>query len=262
MLLPALFMEAFISIHMSIFVLLPLSKIFSREDSDKLFWKLFLIRVVILLFFDFFITPLIAIVDFFGVFVGAFLVVPISLVFQRKKVAKNVNQLKYNIKNNMDIPPSAVSSNDTSPVIKIDEEYLNSENVLMRNIIKKEIENQGENPKTLITSELNSKKNLAIFVFGVLTALFVLMYKYYKYPLYISIFGEIVSIIVFFVLMSKYNMVNVIYEYSKKNPDSEIFQIVTSVRDKKKFDVIPDYIKIITILLVAIIIPILWVSQV
>ena len=31
----ALFMEAFVSIHMSVFVLLPLSKMISRENSKK-----------------------------------------------------------------------------------------------------------------------------------------------------------------------------------------------------------------------------------
>ena len=75
----ALFMEAFVSIHMSVFVLLPLSKMISRENSKKIFWILFWIRIVILLCFDFFITTGIAVVDFLAVFVGAFLVTPISI---------------------------------------------------------------------------------------------------------------------------------------------------------------------------------------
>lgn len=49
----ALFMEAFVSIHMSVFVLLPLSKMISRENSKKIFWILFWIRIAILLCFDF-----------------------------------------------------------------------------------------------------------------------------------------------------------------------------------------------------------------
>ena len=75
----ALFMEAFVSIHMSVFVLLPLSKMISRENSKKIFWILFWIRIAILLCFDFFITTGIAVVDFFAVFVGAFIVTPISI---------------------------------------------------------------------------------------------------------------------------------------------------------------------------------------
>ena len=46
----AIFMEAFVSIHMSIFVLFPLSKMLSKGDSKKLFLTLFIIRAIILLF--------------------------------------------------------------------------------------------------------------------------------------------------------------------------------------------------------------------
>ena len=67
--LGAIVMEAFMSIHMSLFVLSPLSKIISKENSQKIFWILFVIRVVILLFFDIFITPRIALFDFFAVFI-------------------------------------------------------------------------------------------------------------------------------------------------------------------------------------------------
>ena len=49
----ALGMEAFVSVHMSIFVLRPLSVIFSPQNSWKTFWELFILRVVILLIFDF-----------------------------------------------------------------------------------------------------------------------------------------------------------------------------------------------------------------
>ena len=269
----ALFVEAFVSIHMSVFVLLPLSKIFAKKDANKLFWTLFVIRVIILLFF---VTPNIAMIDFVGVFVGAFLIVPLSAFLNRKNLGNVVkfqttktytkrtyymnDDLNNNLNNNfgnVNIPSSSTSKNDTSPIVEIDRDYLNSENVLMGNIIRKEIENQDEDPKTLTTPELNSKKNLAILIFGVLTALFIIMYKYYKYPLYISIIGEIVSTIFFIYFMSKYNVVNAIYEYAKKNPDSEIFQIVTSVKDRKKFGVIPDYIKIVTVLSIAIVMPIL-----
>lgn len=36
-----LFMEAFVTIHMSVFVLLPLSKLISKDNSRKIFWTLF-----------------------------------------------------------------------------------------------------------------------------------------------------------------------------------------------------------------------------
>ena len=52
----ALGMEAFVSVHMSLFVLKPLSNMFSKENSKKAFWVLFAIRAAILLFCDFFIN--------------------------------------------------------------------------------------------------------------------------------------------------------------------------------------------------------------
>lgn len=86
----ALFIEAFITVHMSLFVLLPLSKIISPNNYQKLFITLFIIRILILLFFDFFVTTLIALVDFISVFIGAFLVVPIcSFIFG--KIRKDGN---------------------------------------------------------------------------------------------------------------------------------------------------------------------------
>lgn len=91
--LVALFMEAFVSIHMSVFVLLPLSKMISKENSKKTFWIMFGIRAFILLFFDFFITTGICIVDFVLVFVGAFIVVPLTL---GKNSAENRKAAKEN----------------------------------------------------------------------------------------------------------------------------------------------------------------------
>lgn len=89
----ALFMEAFVSIHMSVFVLIPLSEMFAKENSKKLFWTLFFIRVVILLLFDIFITPFIAIFDFISVFIGAFIVVPICALVKHIKINGRSNQV-------------------------------------------------------------------------------------------------------------------------------------------------------------------------
>lgn len=92
----ALLMEAFVSIHMSVFVFLPLSKIYSKENSKKLFWTLFFIRAAILLIFDFFITPSIATIDFYAVFIGCFIVVPISLFIKRKEIFQNGKEINTN----------------------------------------------------------------------------------------------------------------------------------------------------------------------
>lgn len=104
----ALFTEAFCSIHMSIFVLKPLSEMFGGENSKKLFWKMFYIRVGILLFFDIFITTFIALVDFFAVFIGAFLVVPICAAKTKTLINPKSNQV---ISNQVRSNNSTVNSN-------------------------------------------------------------------------------------------------------------------------------------------------------
>lgn len=92
----ALGVEAFVSIHMSVFVLKPLSNLISKDNSKKTFWNLFAIRAGILLFFDFFITPKIAYVDFIAVFVGAFLIVPISAAVRKQNpYASNSSNIKF-----------------------------------------------------------------------------------------------------------------------------------------------------------------------
>ena len=90
----ALFMEAFVSIHMSLFVLLPLSKIICPPtiSSKKVFWILFAIRIIVLLTCDFMGFTAIAMIDFFGVFIGAFIFIPLlSLIAKpiRKFIMKN-----------------------------------------------------------------------------------------------------------------------------------------------------------------------------
>lgn len=100
----ALVMEAFVSIHMSVFVLKPLSEMFSKDNSKKTFWTLFSIRAIVLIFCDFFITPSIAIVDFFSVFIGAFAIVPISALITKTNINSRSNQVINNT-NNINISP-------------------------------------------------------------------------------------------------------------------------------------------------------------
>ena len=73
----ALLMEAFISIHMSAFVLSPLAEIISYENKKQIFWILFTVRAFILLIFDFFISTSIAIFDFIFVFIGELIILHI-----------------------------------------------------------------------------------------------------------------------------------------------------------------------------------------
>ena len=107
----ALFMEAFITAHMSLFVLMPLSKIISPNNYKKLFITLTIIRILVLLYFNFFVTTLIAFVDFFAVFIGAFLVVPICSFIFRKIRRNNITYNPYSRKKSITIH-NKYNSND------------------------------------------------------------------------------------------------------------------------------------------------------
>lgn len=84
----ALFVEAFVSIHMSLFVLKPLAELFaSGEKSTKLFWTMFTIRAIFLIIMNFF-TTFIALLDFFAVFIGAMIIVPIATIIKKPQILK------------------------------------------------------------------------------------------------------------------------------------------------------------------------------
>ena len=89
----ALVMEAFVSIHMYVFVLKPLANMFSKENSKKTFWTLFVIRACILVFCDFFITPFIAIFDFIGELICAYIIVPICAAITKTSMFGRSNQV-------------------------------------------------------------------------------------------------------------------------------------------------------------------------
>lgn len=73
----AILCEAFVSIHMSVFVLFPLAGIINRNNVVKTFIVLFCIRLVILIIGDIINPAVMMIIDFMSVFFGAFILVPV-----------------------------------------------------------------------------------------------------------------------------------------------------------------------------------------
>ncbi len=84
----AIGIEAFVTIHMSVFVLMPLSRLINSQKSMKVFGILFVIRLIILLIGDLFIPMLMMMIDFMSVFFGAFILVPVA-GFTKMTVFKN-----------------------------------------------------------------------------------------------------------------------------------------------------------------------------
>lgn len=250
-------MEAFVSIHMSLFVLMPLSKIISKENSKKTFWILFGIRVAILLFFDLFITTGIAVVDFIAVFVGAFIIIPIASIKGGKGVL-NATPINNNTLNNNEEQENSETNTepvkDNSPIVLIDPIYLNNESALLKNIVKGEIESQGENVRELTTSKINTKRNIVILMFGLLTFIYVLMY-FFNIELTTCLICEGITLLLYIFIVKKFNIVNVISKRAKKNPNEDIAQMVTEVKMNKKQVSFPIFLKTGILVLAAIFIP-------
>ncbi len=92
-----LFMEAFVTIHMSVFVLWPFAHLIEKENPKKMFWFFFISRIVILMYCNFFVSTMICIVDFFAVFIGAFIVVPVTASIQAGREKRELKKLKREI---------------------------------------------------------------------------------------------------------------------------------------------------------------------
>ena len=286
----AIGMEAFVSIHMSLFVLMPLANIFDPDKSKKLFMKLFVGRIIILLIFDFFITPSIAIVDFIAVFIGAFLVVPITAKIKKTPIYARSNQVisNANAKGNVVLTAHAKGNvilkctkcgnvlnvtdkfcqkcgtafsgdnvqviQDTSPVVPFDQTYMQTEKTILRNLLIEELKLQGENEKSFITTSLNKKKNILLTIFGIATFIFVLMF-YFNYSFFFCLFLEVIALLIYYLIGKKFNVLNVLTKQAIKNPNEDISTMVKTIREQKHNSAINGKLKLAIVILAIVLLP-------
>lgn len=82
-----LIVPAFVSIHMTVFVLTPLAQIFSGPEEYKTTVKiLFIVRLVILFLLIMSVGSQAVMIDFIAVFLGAFIVVPVLSAIKNLKL--------------------------------------------------------------------------------------------------------------------------------------------------------------------------------
>lgn len=290
----AIGMEAFVTIHMTVFVLSPFATIFDPDKSKNLFWKLFFGRIIILLIFDLFITTGIAIVDFFAVFVGGFIVLPIITTIKKvpiyskrrstvsnavtntvtnqsvstDKVVKGNVILKCtkcgNILNVSDINcqkcGAAFSDDnvqviqDTSPIVEMELMYMLPEKRILCDLLTDELRSHGENEKTFVTNSLNKKKNILLILFAVATFIFTLMY-YFNYSLMFCLFLEVIAIFIYRLIEKRFNILNVLTRQALKKPDEDISAMVKTAVEQKHFSILNGKIKFILVTLAVLLIP-------
>lgn len=157
----AVFMELFVTIHMSVFVLFPLSAIINKGKKTQIFAILFVLRAIILIICNNVFGPVTAFVDFFSVFFGAFILVPflgackLSLT-KGKETYYEFNEASETDLLNMGIKDSSIIKNK---LIKIFEE---TEYALAQNNKQKikELCNEKMSQKLISSIDFNKEHNL------------------------------------------------------------------------------------------------------
>ena len=247
----ALGMEAFVTIHMSVFVLSPLANILDPDKSKKLFIKMFIGRILILLILDL-VIPIIAIVDFMAVFVGICLIVPI--VAKIKNVPIYGSGKKGIVTNTANTDNNVQVIQDTSPVVLFDETYMQTEKAIAKKLLIDELKLQGENEKNFITTSLNRRKNILLAILGIVTFIFTLMY-YFNYSLFLCLFLELVALLIYYLIGNSFNVLNALTKLAIKHPDQDISTIVRTIREQKYSSAINSKIKFVVVILVIVLLP-------
>ena len=254
----ALFMEAFVSIHMSVFVLLPLSKMISRENSKKIFWILFWIRIAILLCFDFFITTGIAVVDFLAVFVGAFIVTPISI---KKGIRITKNSGRSGVQS--DAQASAPSDTPSEKTILVSAEqssekkavhaadfdplFAMPEEKCVEAFIKREMQRaQIAEEQDLIPEDMLRRKNILNLIFAVLLFGYVSLF-FFHFPMITYVLGFLILAVYAF-CTGRYQLMRYLKKEIKSRPQEKISNIVLNV----KAALVQDYSKKLKWILMAV----------
>lgn len=258
-LLIVLGMEIFNTIFWSWFVLKPLSRIVSKTDNKKTFWKFFLLRVAILIFFDF-LDPSLAMIDFVGLFIGIFIVMPM-VPTATNKISDNTDvtdSSSKNIKNDV-VPPlgkcpkcgaelnqtskycsncgesvlveqkSIVKPSDFAPMFSSDDD------TLLELFIKSELVKLGvENDSRYMPGELLKRKKILTIIFSILVYVYISLI-FFHFPTMTYLVGLII-LIVLYKFTNGYNLLNYLKKEIKARPSEKISNIVMNVKASFVFD--------------------------
>lgn len=247
----ALGIEAFVSIHMSVFVLGPLSSLISKKNQKKTFWKLFLIRAAFLLYCDFFVSTNIVWIDFMAVFVGAFIVVPIYTIFGNKRQPdkkdnkgmvytetsggldeKGIDDKAGEVKPAPAASKKLVSPQDFDPVFSLPEDEC------IDSFISSEMEWAGiADGKGMIPAEVLHRKNILNVIFAVLVYIYISLI-FFHFPLTTYVAGLVV-LITYSILSSRYSLKKYIKKEATSRPQEKISNIIMNV----KASLVTDYSK-------------------
>lgn len=134
-----LFMEAFISIHMSVFVLFPLANIINKGKKNQIFCILFVIRVIYLIIGDITIGGAMAIIDFISVFFGAFILIPVLSWIKHISTGGESTYKEYNDVSEIELQNHGIEDRHLleQKLLKIYQDYENARNNQDKTALKK-----------------------------------------------------------------------------------------------------------------------------
>lgn len=238
-----------IEVVVSIFLLCFLLKLLkAKKISQKTLCNVFVTRVLMIFLLSNLISPNIVGIDIVG-----FL---FSLMAFKEDLKKSSNTLTNKIEETQknDEDSTYVASDGNLPVT-IDPRYIDdSEIFILNDMVKEEIENQGEKIKELVTPKMARKVNISVAILGVLTFVYALMY-FFNIELENCLIYEAITLLLYIVIIYKNNVIDAISKEAIKNPDKDIAQIVTEARMNKKQVLLSVPIKTVIVVLFALIIP-------
>ena len=262
------FFELIFTFLISMLFLKPLSKIISLNNSKKVFWILFIIRILISLYFIIFVTDNIMIFDFLLIFIGAVVIMPNSSKFIKNRLGIDDKQMTNNslyskLQDSQDIGVElrcakcnailqvndnfcqscgtpftgnnvvVTEKNNYSKEIVTPEKFDNlfslDEDSMLEGFIKKEMLKLGFDKNTkLIHSDILKRKKVLNLIFGLLVFIYTTMI-FFHFPLLTYIIGFII-LIIYFVNSRKYNLIKYLKKQVKARPNEKISNIVMSTK--------------------------------
>lgn len=262
------FFELIFTFLISMFFLEPLSKIISLNNSKKVFWILFIIRILISLYFIIFVTDNIMIFDFLLIFIGAVVIKPNSSNFIKNKLGIDDKQMTNNsldsklqdsqdigvelrcakcnailqvndnfcqscgapfTGNNVVVTEKINYSKEIVTPEKFDNLFSLDEDSMLEGFIKKEMLKVGFDKNTkLIHSDILKRKKVLNLIFGLLVFIYTTMI-FFHFPLLTYIISFII-LIIYFVNSRKYNLIKYLKKQVKARPNEKISNIVMSAK--------------------------------
>lgn len=262
------FFELIFTFLISIFFLEPLSKIISLNNSKKVFWILFIIRILISLYFIIFVTDNIMIFDFLLIFIGAVVIKPNSSNFIKNKLGIDDKQMTNNsldsklqdsqdigvelrcakcnailqvndnfcqscgapfTGNNVVVTEKINYSKKIVTPEKFDNLFSLDEDSMLEGFIKKEMLKVGFDKNTkLIHSDILKRKKVLNLIFGLLVFIYTTMI-FFHFPLLTYIISFII-LIIYFGNSRKYNLIKYLKKQVKARSNEKISNIVMSAK--------------------------------